>query len=418
MPKAKAFQSELDGLLKMYRSVHGAVANAPNRKHPFLPEYWNKIDALKDGQALAGRPAWSPTTRRLDRVMLRMGRVMRRTANRAREFLEGRDKDQISWMTRASATYRLSGVIVTDPTPAQLAPEKRRVGDLVYLVMPHTKADKTGERNCPFPCILPYDGTSSCAAAGIMDQELEEPCHGRDQRERTPLFADERGNAYSYYTLSRELYLLLRPLLGENLAKLLSWHSIRIGTACALHAVGCPDEVIQLLCRWACPESLLAYRRLNTREQVEWMNKAAHAKYDTLQAAHLPVLDNDVQAAAATFELSRQELEHALSTVQVAEELPELQADASAQTPTFVVPPPQKEGVWTAGDYAMVPASIYPSYPCSELGGSGWLVRILQVRGVGADTNVKLYFEHARTSSGRHFEEVLLQASVLRPVRD
>ena len=186
MPKAKAFQSELDGLLKMYRSVHGAVANAPNRKHPFLPEYWNKIDALKDGQALAGRPAWSPTTRRLDRVMLRMGRVMRRTANRAREFLEGRDKDQISWMTRASATYRLSGVIVTDPTPAQLAPEKRRVGDLVYLVMPHTKADKTGERNCPFPCILPYDGTSSCAAAGIMDQELEEPCHGRDQRERGP----------------------------------------------------------------------------------------------------------------------------------------------------------------------------------------------------------------------------------------
>ena len=411
MPKAKVLKGELDALLRMHKQVHGVVANGPQRKHPLLPAQWQAVEDLKEGQDLPGRQPWSPRTRRMDRVLLRMARVCRRTANRIRELCEGHDKEDISFMTRASASYRLSGVIYTDPSPEQV--RKRKAGDIVYLVQCESKPDQGGERNCPFPCILPYDGTPTCAAAGLMDQEIEEPCRGRERRERTPLFANEQGRAYSYYVLSKELYLLLRAVLGEQAAKLLSWHSIRIGTACALHAVGCPDSVIQLLCRWACVESLHAYRRLNTKEQIQWLDKAADAKYDVLQAAHLPVLDQDVRYAATSFEMPREELEQALDAAEPPEEMPELQSPQT-NVPAFVAPPPQQEGTWTAGDYTMIPASLWPTYPCMEYDGKGWLARILQVRCQGLENTARVYFERARTRSGQRFEEVWLQTSVLQ----
>jgi hypothetical protein len=49
---------------------------------------------------------------------------------------------------------------------------------------------------------------------------------------------------------------------SKSFASLFSWHSYRSGLCCALFAVGCPDAINQLICRWMCPESLLAYRRM------------------------------------------------------------------------------------------------------------------------------------------------------------
>jgi hypothetical protein len=38
-----------------------------------------------------------------------------------------------------------------------------------------------------------------------------------------------------------------------------TWHSLRSGLATALKAAGCSDDVIQMICRWANPESLKIY---------------------------------------------------------------------------------------------------------------------------------------------------------------
>ena len=39
-------------------------------------------------------------------------------------------------------------------------------------------------------------------------------------------------------------------------ARLYTFHSFRSGLATALHAAGVSDDMIQLICRWMCPESL------------------------------------------------------------------------------------------------------------------------------------------------------------------
>jgi hypothetical protein len=51
-------------------------------------------------------------------------------------------------------------------------------------------------------------------------------------------------------------------------ASTLSWHSVRISLACALHAVNCPDATIQLICRWASPDSLELYRLIGTSSHI------------------------------------------------------------------------------------------------------------------------------------------------------
>jgi len=47
--------------------------------------------------------------------------------------------------------------------------------------------------------------------------------------------------------LHGDLRALLTAIFGRSFAMAFSWHSVRIGLACALHAADCPDAVIQLI---------------------------------------------------------------------------------------------------------------------------------------------------------------------------
>ena len=81
------------------------------------------------------------------------------------------------------------------------------------------------------------------------------------------------------------------------------------------------------------------------------------------------------------------------------------------------VPPPparNRRGEWHVDDVAVVPASIYPTYACTENGGTGWLARVVSCRGDGASAVARLCFLNARTSTGRPYEDVYLQPRVLR----
>ena len=88
------------------------------------------------------------------------------------------------------------------------------------------------------------------------------PVHGYSrelQGELTPLFADEYGLPYTHSVMDTLLHSALVRLYGEQVASCHSWHSLRSGLATALKAAGCSDEVIQMICRWANPESLKVY---------------------------------------------------------------------------------------------------------------------------------------------------------------
>ena len=78
-------------------------------------------------------------------------------------------------------------------------------------------------------------------------------------RQLTPLFADEHGLPYTHSVMDTLLHAALVRLYGEQIASCYSWHSLRSGLATALKAAGCTDDVIQMICRWANPESLKIY---------------------------------------------------------------------------------------------------------------------------------------------------------------
>lgn len=140
--------------------------------------------------------------------------------------------------------------------------------------------------------MLPYNGDATSAAAAIRDVELEQPCDAADRR-RHPLFCDESGAPFTYAVLHAELRKLLAALYGDRFAAAFSWHSIRIGLACALHAADCPDAVIQLICRWANPASLKVYRQIGIEKNVFWTDRAQHVTFDATRVNNIPALDND-----------------------------------------------------------------------------------------------------------------------------
>ena len=144
--------------------------------------------------------------------------------------------------TRTWGTHTFSKIAV--PTAADW--HAFSPGDCIMLAPSTSKSDQFGEEHCPFPSILPYDGDDSSAAASIRDIELESPCPPH-MRRKTPLFADEQGHPFSYSMLHGDLRSLLDALFGRAFSLAFSWHSVRIGLACALHAADCPDAVIQLI---------------------------------------------------------------------------------------------------------------------------------------------------------------------------
>ena len=290
MPKAKAIEKSLYGIMRTFKGIYGVEHLMPGRKQPMTPAIWDKIQALPEGQRLGSRRAlWSPLTQWRDRILLRLGRVLWRTGHRLGEIV-AHPSGEINFITRSSVSIRkANGVHLAVPTAADwrnLAP-----GDVVHLAPCASKADQFGERHCPFPSVLPHDGSDSSAAAAIRDIELEQPC-APSLRKCTALFSNGDGQPFTYAILHAELRHLLTAVVGERAAQAYSWHAFRIGLACALHAADCPDPVIQLICRWSCPESLQVYRQMGIDKNVFWTEKAQHVTFDAVRVNNLPALDD------------------------------------------------------------------------------------------------------------------------------
>ena len=301
MPKAKHVERNLAGLMRSFKAIYGHEALMPGRKQPFTPAMWARIEALPEGAALAGCANWSPLTRSRDRNILRLGRVLWRTGHRLGEIV-WHPSGEINYLTRACVSISKStGAKVTNPSASDwhaFAP-----GDSILLAPCTSKSDQFGEEHCPFPSILPFDGSDASAAASIRDIELERPCSPAD-RAITPLFSDQSGAPFSYSMLHSDLRALLSAVFGKAFSQAFSWHSVRIGLACALHAADAPDAVIQLICRWASPESLRVYRQMGIEKNIFWVSKAHSVTFDATRVNNLPALDRSdhMQEQMRTFD--------------------------------------------------------------------------------------------------------------------
>ena len=198
---------------------------------------------------------------------------------------------------RASLSWRIAGVIVAAPSRAQLEGLCR--GDFALITPPPSKADHFGTFFGNRPVWLPFVDTPGNAAAALAQLELRIPVAAAERRS-SPLFMEAPRTPLGAGRADRLLKHLLHQIMSKSEASRYSWHSFRIGLACALLAKGARPELIQALCRWKSPESLVIYARLNAEAYGDWVLSALSARISSVQTANLPPIDDADCAALLT----------------------------------------------------------------------------------------------------------------------
>ena len=412
MPTRKLLFAELQGLVRRYANRYGKLALAPRRRQPMLFSTVRRICELASGTQVGDR-VWNPAADRITRTALRILKVNWRTGARLGESV--RTSHEITFFTRADVVWRINGIIYADPSLAQLA-QLVPGRDCAFLAPPRSKTDVGGIEWSPFPSVLPYrplDVTN--AAAALLSIEHEDPCHGAD-RERMPLFADAHGQPYTHGVLDGWLHRVLAALYDEATASVHSWHSLRSGLACALAAAGVDDATIQLICRWASPESLKAYRRLGVTRNIELTDRAEQAVVDTLQMPNVPIIDASEGFAMLQREALELRRERSGSGQRAARAPPPAPRPPSPPLPPPPAPAPPLAAGSSVGRRVCVPSHCWPRYPCNELEGRGWAAHVLRERVGEGGPEVFVSFDHAADRSGRAYQPCWLMLSAVAPL--
>ena len=215
---------------------------------------------------------------------------------------------------------------------------------------------------------------------------------------------------------------ILEHILPRNVAQLYTWHSFRSGLATALHAAGVPDSMVQLMCRWTCPESLDLYRRKGLVEGENYLRAAKDVRVDAIQAVNVPRVCADADYATAHEHFANPKVAsayaaHTDKTVNATPRQLTLSAKLRRATKQPAPPVPTHRPTLVPlqqppkrGETAFVPASVWPDYVCAEHDGVGWQCKILHSH-AGC---VEIAFVHARDDRGQPYEDEWLAWDTLR----
>ena len=413
MPSARTVKLRVRGLMRAFCEAYGPLALAATRKEPMKYSMITTMLELPNGSTI-GSLRWDdtdPYVRHTRCLML----ILWRTALRLGDLINPE-----AFAVRADVTWRLSGVEVSSPTVAQL--QNLRPGDVARISCGRTKPDAFGEVHAPFACVLPYRKERHNAAAALASLEIAQPCAG-SARGHTPLFVDAQGALVSHRHLDRILDALLATCFDSAVAATHSWHSFRIGLACALHAADASDAVIQLACRWLSPDSLRLYRRLGTAEVIRWVDAAEKVHVDTIQQGNVVTVENSEAFGAllqhvgdGTHASRVQQLNsHIAPADATPAQHPADRSDAASTGEANNEDSPDESPLIAdncVGRRVLVPSTIWPTYSCNELGGAGWSARIVARTRHG----VRVTFLQERDSRGRRYRDAELSLTALRPL--
>ena len=191
-------------------------------------------------------------------------------------------------------------------------------GDKVGVLAACAKNDRWWAFNfMPFPVIMGIHPTEpDDPVTNLRDLVLHCP-NPANQLRRTPLFTmSPSGAPLDYNFLTQVLKALLAAVLPPDLAAQYTWHSFRVGLACALRAAQAPDWVLLALLRWRSPSSIPGYGRVSFEAASSWLDQASVQKSTSTQSTHLPNLDLELNEADLPNLLSSQAysfLDHARS---------------------------------------------------------------------------------------------------------
>jgi len=284
LPKITGVRAHMAGLMRVAVVVFGSGFLVPQRKEPLTLDMIEQIRYIPPGAAVGSQP-WDVRGFK-ETMLLDILSFLIVTGFRLAELVY-HASGEIMFLVHGNVTAVIGGRTLADPTEAQW--RSMRAGDYLVITPPRSKTDQFGEIHCPYPCILPFEDTPLNAARRLREAALRRPCHG-EARAATPLFATARGEPFSHSYLDTLLRAVLIFTIGPVRATLYSFHSARIGLACALRASGCPPETVQLICRWMCPESLRVYALKGVSEHASWVSRAMTANVDAVRGTSYPVI--------------------------------------------------------------------------------------------------------------------------------
>jgi hypothetical protein len=165
-------KGELHGLLRAYVNLYGAKALMPQRREPMKFEMVRRMLAV-DAVRLGSRTYDSNSA--LGYALRGMLAVGWRTGHRLAEFVE-HPSGELCYLTRGNVSFVIGGVVVSDPSPAQL--DTLQPGDVVLIEPPRSKTDQFGEIHCPFPSSVPFSRDPHSAGYILREIERRRPCRG------------------------------------------------------------------------------------------------------------------------------------------------------------------------------------------------------------------------------------------------
>ena len=288
-PKTTKISQACKGLYRIYRETYGAEAVAPHKMQPMTNSIWDRVESLKHNTPLSSTQTWSPRANHMQATVLRAGRVCKLTGHRVSELAEHPFGENM-FLTRGNLTLVRRGVPTQQLTITNL--RQCTQGDYLLLTPCASKADQFGAKHCPFPSVIPYSSCPRSAWASIRDIEQAQPIP-YNQRRTSPLFADTNMKPIPARIFNKTLRLIMTKLIGRDMASQYSFHSFRRGLACALLQAGCPVPVIQMMCRWSCPESVMEYAKLGHKHTKQWLHLASKQEVDATTIRAIPQIDND-----------------------------------------------------------------------------------------------------------------------------
>ena len=161
-------------------------------------------------------------------------------------------------------------------------------------VLVHNPELKVRNRFTAAPLPFPVDSGDICSFGHWVSLQTNyDPLEHGERANRTPLFYNSRQGGHgmhaaclSYDDALVEFRKLLNQACPEADVKLYGLHSMRIGAATSLFALGCPPLVIQTLGRWS-SELYELYCRANREQLTSWTAAMSKAEFDTLEEMSL-----------------------------------------------------------------------------------------------------------------------------------
>ena len=199
--------------------------------------------------------------------------------------------------------------------------------------------------------------------------------------------------------------------------------------------------MIQLICRWMCPESLHVYRRMGVAEHERLIKQAMGTNVDSIQSTNVPKVVGDqgyaelVDSLASPRAVAEQQaydqaLQAALYPYRrevgagnppappATPETPDRRARRGETAPQRAISPTEPEvsiggpagAELGLGDAVAAPRELWPQHRRTEMDGQAWHATVV----AKTTRQVTVKFTRARTRDGRRYENARLPPSALR----